>query len=140
MDRDRDGMSARRWLAEHWLAIASPVWCSSWRGRSRARPGCCARRSSRGRPPCSGTSGALVADGTLPGHTLATLVRLGWAFALAAVLGVAVGLAMGLWRRLRAGLDPVFAVIYPIPSVLFLPLVSFLAPRGRDRAGRHRPR
>jgi ABC-type nitrate/sulfonate/bicarbonate transport system permease component len=43
---------------------------------------------------------------------------------------VAIGLAMGLWRRLREGLDPVIAVIYPIPSVLFLPLVSFLAPRG----------
>jgi NitT/TauT family transport system permease protein len=37
---------------------------------------------------------------------------------------------MGLWRRLREGLDPVFAVIYPIPSVLFLPLVSFLVPAG----------
>jgi NitT/TauT family transport system permease protein len=43
---------------------------------------------------------------------------------------VAIGLAMGLWRRLREGLDPVFAVIYPIPSVLFLPLVSFVVPPG----------
>ena len=65
---------------------------------------------------------------------MATLARIAWAFALAAVLGVAIGLAMGLWRRLREGLDPVFAVIYPIPSVLFLPLVSFLAAaRARSR-------
>jgi NitT/TauT family transport system permease protein len=76
----------------------------------------------------------LTTDGTLAGHTAATLVRVGWAFALAALLGVGVGLAMGLWRRFREGLDPVFAVIYPIPSVLFLPLVSFLVPRGEAAA------
>jgi NitT/TauT family transport system permease protein len=64
------------------------------------------------------------------GHLAATLTRIGWAFSLAAVLGVGIGLAMGLWRRLREGLDPIFAVIYPIPSVLFLPLVSFLVPPG----------
>jgi NitT/TauT family transport system permease protein len=78
--------------------------------------------------------GRLTADGTLASHTAATLARVGWAFALAALLGVGVGLAMGLWRRLREGLDPVFAVIYPIPSVLFLPLVSFLVPRGEAAA------
>jgi ABC-type nitrate/sulfonate/bicarbonate transport system permease component len=74
--------------------------------------------------------GQLAASGTLWGHAAATLGRVGWAFVLAAVLGVAVGLGMGLWRRLRDGLDPVFAVVYPIPSVLFLPLVSFLVPAG----------
>jgi NitT/TauT family transport system permease protein len=72
----------------------------------------------------------LAMNGTLWTHTAATLTRVGWAFAAAAVLGVAIGLAMGLSRRLRDGLDPVFAVIYPIPSVLFLPLVSFLVPAG----------
>jgi NitT/TauT family transport system permease protein len=78
--------------------------------------------------------GRLTADGTLWSHTAATLARIGSAFALAAVLGVGAGLAMGLWRRLREGLDPVFALIYPIPSVLFLPLVSFLVPRGEAAA------
>jgi NitT/TauT family transport system permease protein len=72
----------------------------------------------------------LMADGTLPGHALPTVTRMAWAFVLAAGLGVAVGLAMGLWRRLRQSLEPVFAVLYPIPSVLFLPLVGFLVPRG----------
>jgi len=71
----------------------------------------------------------LIADGTLLGHAGPTLVRIAWAFSLAAGLGVTVGLAMGLWRRLREGLDPVFAVVYPIPSILFLPLVSFVVPR-----------
>lgn len=122
-------MARRRWLAEHWIAIASPIallllweWASAT-GRLRAvffpRPSTIAVHLRD-----------LALDGTLWGHLAITLTRIGWAFTLAAVLGVGIGLAMGLWRRLREGLDPVFAVIYPIPSVLFLPLVSFLAPSG----------
>jgi NitT/TauT family transport system permease protein len=76
----------------------------------------------------------LVADGTLWDHGSATLSRIAWAFGLAAILGVTVGVAMGFSRRLRDGLDPVFAVIYPIPSVLFLPLASFVLPRGEMAA------
>jgi NitT/TauT family transport system permease protein len=119
----------RRWLAEHWIAIASPMalllvweWASAT-GLLRAvffpRPSTIAVHLRD-----------LALDGTLWGHLAATLTRIGWAFSLAAVLGVGIGLAMGLWRRLREGLDPIFAVIYPIPSVLFLPLVSFLVPPG----------
>ncbi|MGH7305343.1 MAG: ABC transporter permease [Candidatus Rokuibacteriota bacterium] len=118
-----------RWLAEHWITIGSPIalllvweWASAT-GVLRAaffpRPSTIVVHLRD-----------LALDGTLWGHTATTLVRIGWAFALAAVLGVATGLAMGLWRRLREGLDPLFAVIYPIPSVLFLPLVSFLVPAG----------
>jgi NitT/TauT family transport system permease protein len=106
-----------RWVAEHWIAIASPIallvlweWASAT-GLLRAvffpRPSTIIAHLSD-----------LVLDGTLWSHAARTL------------LGVATGLAMGLWRRLREGLDPVFAVIYPIPSVLFLPLVSFLVPAG----------
>ena len=123
-------MTARQhWLAEHWIAIASPLtlllaweWASAT-GLLRAvffpRPSTIAVHLRD-----------LALDGTLWSHLATTLTRIGWAFTLAAVLGVGVGLAMGLWRRLREGLDPVFAVIYPIPSVLFLPLVSFLVPPG----------
>ena len=118
-----------RWLAEHWITIASPVvlllvweWASTT-GRLRAvffpRPSTIAAHLFD-----------LALDGTLWTHTATTLARIGWSFSLAAVLGVAIGLAMGLWRPLRDGLDPVFAVIYPIPSVLFLPMVSFIVPAG----------
>ena len=121
--------TSSRWLGEHWIALASPVvvlagweWASAT-GLLREvffpRPSTILAHLRR-----------LAVDGTLWGHTAATLTRVGWAFALAAVLGVAVGLGMGLWRRLREGLDPVFAAVYPIPSVLFLPLVSFLVPAG----------
>jgi NitT/TauT family transport system permease protein len=118
-----------RSVAEHWMAIASPIaflvlweWASAT-GLLRAvffpRPSTIIAHLRD-----------LVLDGTLWHHAATTLSRIGWSFSLAAVLGVAIGLAMGLWRRLREGLDPVFAVIYPIPSVLFLPLVSFLVPAG----------
>ncbi|MGH7387863.1 MAG: ABC transporter permease [Candidatus Rokuibacteriota bacterium] len=118
-----------RRLAQHWIAVISPVvlvlaweWASAAGALREAlfpRPTTVARHLWE-----------LAADGTLWKHTRTTLVRIAWAFAVSAVLGVATGLAMGLWRRLREGLDPIFAVVYPIPSVLFLPLVSFLVPAG----------
>ena len=118
-----------RWLAEHWIAVGSPiVLLVAWEWASATG---LLREAFFPRPSTIvGHLRSLVADGTLWGHTATTLVRIGWAFALATVLGVGIGLAMGIWRRLREGLDPVFAAIYPIPSVLFLPIVSFLVPPG----------
>jgi NitT/TauT family transport system permease protein len=115
--------------AERWLTVASPLavlvlwdWASA---TGLVRPAFFPRPST-----VLVHLWHLIADGTLWAHGGLTLARIGGAFALAAVLGVTVGLGMGLWRRLRDGLDPVFAVVYPIPSVLFLPLVSFLVPSG----------
>jgi len=119
----------RRWLGEHWLAVASPlVLVLAWEWASATGA---LREAFFPRPSTVVTHlWRLAADGTLWLHARATLTRIGWAFALAGILGVAVGLAMGVSRRLREGLDPVFAVIFPIPSVLFLPLVSFVVPKG----------
>jgi len=72
----------------------------------------------------------LVRDGTLTAHLGATLSRVAWAFVVAAVPGVALGLVMGVWRTAREVLDPLFAFVYPIPSVLFLPLAAFVLGRG----------
>lgn len=72
----------------------------------------------------------LVRDGTLKEHVGSTVTRLLWAFLVAGVPGVAVGLAMGVWRAARDTLDPLFAFVYPIPSVLFLPLAAFVLGRG----------
>ncbi len=120
-------------LAEHWIALASPlVVLAAWEWASATG---LLREAFFPRPSTILVHlRRLAADGTLWTHASATLMRIGWAFALAAVLGVTVGLAMGFWRRLREGLDPVFAVIYPIPSVLFLPLASFVLPRGEAAA------
>ena len=120
---------ATRWLAEHWIAIVSPlVLLGGWEWASASG----ALREAFFPRPSTVLAHVrrLAMDGTLWAHAAPTLERIAWAFAVAAVLGVAVGLAMGLWRRVRQGLDPVFAAIYPIPSVLFLPLVSFLVPAG----------
>jgi len=121
--------AAGRWLADRWIAIASPIaLLAVWEWASATG---LLRTAFFPRPSTIAVHlRDLALDGTLWGHLATTLARIGWSFSLAAVVGVAVGLAMGLWRRLREGLDPVFAVIYPIPSVLFLPLVSFLVPPG----------
>jgi NitT/TauT family transport system permease protein len=117
------------WLREHWIAVLSPiVLLAAWEWASAAG---LLREAFFPRPTTIAVHlRRLAADGTLWTHTGATLARVGWAFAAASLLGVTVGLAMGVWPRLRDGLDPVFAAIYPIPSVLFLPLVSFLVPAG----------
>jgi NitT/TauT family transport system permease protein len=118
-----------RRLAERWIAVLSPVvLIAAWEWASATG---LLREAFFPRPTTVARHlWLLAADGTLWTHARVTLLRIAGAFLAAAVLGVAVGLAMGLWRRLREGLDPVFAVIYPIPSVLFLPLVSFLVPAG----------
>jgi ABC-type nitrate/sulfonate/bicarbonate transport system permease component len=117
------------WITRHWVTLASPVaLLLGWELASAAG---ILREALFPRPSTVVVHlRRLAADGTLVGHLLPTLWRMGWAFVLAAGLGIVIGLAMGLWRRLREGLDPVFAIVYPIPSVLFLPLVSFLVPRG----------
>jgi NitT/TauT family transport system permease protein len=122
------GERSRR-LADHWIAVISPlVVVGAWEWASATGV---LREAFFPRPTTVAVHlWQLAGDGSLWGHTRTTLVRIGWAFAISSVLGVATGLAMGVWRRLREGLDPVFAVVYPIPSVLFLPLVSFLVPAG----------
>lgn len=108
-----------------WLALLSPVvLLAAWEAASA---GGLLREAFFPRPSrlAAGTV-RLVIDGTLPHHAGITLARVGWAFLLAAAPGVVVGLVMGVSRRFRDGLDPLFAVVYPIPSVLFLPLVSFV--------------
>lgn len=119
----------RRRVAEHGIAVASPIVAVLlWEWASATG---LLREAFFPRPSTVVVHlGRLAADGTLARHGAATLARVGSAFGLAAVLGVAVGLAMGLWRRLQEALDPLFALVYPIPSVLFLPMVSFLVPAG----------
>jgi NitT/TauT family transport system permease protein len=64
----------------------------------------------------------LLASGILLAHAQGTLVRLTLGFALAAVLGVAVGIAMGRSRWAEDVLLPVVSIGSPIPGLAYAPL------------------
>jgi NitT/TauT family transport system permease protein len=68
----------------------------------------------------------MVRSGELPKHVGDTLVRIGAAFVIGAIGGVAVGLAMGLSRWVRAALMPMVAAIYPLPKVAIFPLILLI--------------
>ncbi|HET9903154.1 MAG TPA: ABC transporter permease [Xanthobacteraceae bacterium] len=64
----------------------------------------------------------LTADGILPHHAVETFLRLLSGFALAAVVGLAIGIAMGRWRRVEDSLLPIVSVLAPIPGLAYAPL------------------
>jgi ABC-type nitrate/sulfonate/bicarbonate transport system permease component len=80
-------------------------------------------------PPPSRIGAALVdgfAEGDLGGETLVTLTRLGLAFAVAAVPAVPLGLLMGMFKPIRAAVDPYIAVLFPVPKIALLPFLMIL--------------
>jgi ABC-type nitrate/sulfonate/bicarbonate transport system permease component len=56
----------------------------------------------------------------------ATLVRLGWGFAIGASVGLVLGLLMGTSRLVRYGLGPLVNATYPMPKIAVLPLLLVL--------------
>jgi NitT/TauT family transport system permease protein len=64
----------------------------------------------------------LTASGILPHHVLDTLVRLTAGFALAALVGVAIGFAMGRSRRAEDIFLPLVSIGAPIPGLAYAPL------------------
>jgi NitT/TauT family transport system permease protein len=64
----------------------------------------------------------LTVSGVLPHHAADTLVRLGAGFALAALAGVAIGVAMGRWRLAEDVLLPPVSMAAPIPGIAYAPL------------------
>ena len=76
-------------------------------------------------PPLEDVAGALIRlteAGILPHHVLDTLIRLLAGFALAAIVGVAVGFAMGRSRRAEDVLLPLVSIGAPIPGLAYAPL------------------
>ncbi|MGD9943163.1 MAG: ABC transporter permease [Burkholderiaceae bacterium] len=68
----------------------------------------------------------MMVSGELPVHIGWTVQRVLIGFALGAVPGVLVGLAMGLSPLLRAFLKPAIAAVYPIPKIALLPLIMMI--------------
>ncbi|MCL4800376.1 MAG: ABC transporter permease [Burkholderiales bacterium] len=65
---------------------------------------------------------SLTAQGILQHHALETVVRLLAGFGVAAVLGVAIGIAMGRSRRAEDVLLPLVSIGAPIPGLAYAPL------------------
>ena len=64
----------------------------------------------------------LTVAGILPHHALDTLIRLGAGFTLAAIAGIAIGLAMGRSRRAEDICLPLVSIGAPIPGLAYAPL------------------
>lgn len=109
---------------ERWLTAASPILLLAlWEILSRT-----GILDARYVPPPSvvlETVFALTRSGELPLHLLISVRRILAGFLLGAVPAVALGLAMGLNRSVRALMMPVVAAIYPIPKIAVYPLIIF---------------
>jgi NitT/TauT family transport system permease protein len=64
----------------------------------------------------------LTLAGILPHHAFDTLLRLSAGFAIAAVIGVTIGIAMGRSRRAEDILLPLVSIGAPIPGLAYAPL------------------
>lgn len=71
-----------------------------------------------------------LVNGRLGLDLLLTLQRLLMAFALAAVLGVAIGVASGRWRTVELLIRPITDTLYPLPKIALLPLFIIIFGRG----------
>ena len=68
------------------------------------------------------TAGRLIADGTLIQHTLASAQVVLIGFILSSVVAVPLGLYMGTYKAVQAGLDPLVNFIRYLPVTSFVPL------------------
>ncbi len=64
----------------------------------------------------------LSGNGIMLAATVATLYRLAGGFLIAAVVGVAVGIAMGRRQWIEDTLLPIVSFLYPIPGLAYAPL------------------
>jgi NitT/TauT family transport system permease protein len=68
----------------------------------------------------------LARSGELWANLSASLERLFWGFLLGGVPALLLGLAMGLYRPVRALIEPLVAATYPIPKSAILPLILLI--------------
>jgi NitT/TauT family transport system permease protein len=64
----------------------------------------------------------LTVSGILPHHAVDTILRLLAGFALAGVIGVAIGILMGRSRRMEDVCLPLVSIMAPIPGIAWAPL------------------
>jgi NitT/TauT family transport system permease protein len=69
-----------------------------------------------------GGIGDLLHHGLLFKYVVASLFRVTWGFALAAVLAIPMGLAIGWYRRADLALNPIVQVLRPISPLAWIPI------------------
>jgi len=74
----------------------------------------------------AGTFGTLIQNGQLLANTLISLERLFLGFLLGAIPALVIGLTMGLYRPVRALVEPLILGTYPIPKSAILPLILLI--------------
>ena len=68
----------------------------------------------------------LAITGKLHDHVFKSLWRLAQGFVLGGVPALVIGVLMGIWRPLRALVDPLISATFPIPKSSILPLVLLI--------------
>ena len=74
----------------------------------------------------AGTFRTLIKNGQLLANTTISLERLFFGFLLGAVPALIIGLTMGLYRPVRALVEPLILGTYPIPKSAILPLILLI--------------
>ena len=69
---------------------------------------------------------ALSQSGELWTNTWASLTRLFWGALIGGVPALVLGIVMGLYRPLRAIMEPIVAATYPVPKSAILPLILLI--------------
>jgi NitT/TauT family transport system permease protein len=65
----------------------------------------------------------MAVSGQLHVHLLTSLERLAWGFAVGALAGISVGVAVGFFSLADAVVQPIIAATFPIPKIALLPLL-----------------
>jgi NitT/TauT family transport system permease protein len=73
-------------------------------------------------PTIAHTLWTMTLDGTMIKHAASTLTRVLFGFALAAALGLPLGILMARYRRVEQFFMPLVSVLMPIPSLALVPL------------------
>jgi ABC-type nitrate/sulfonate/bicarbonate transport system permease component len=86
-------------------------------------------------PPVTDILGTFVAlwqNNVFPGHLATTLWRMAVGYAIAAVLGIGLGLVMGRWRAVYDLFEPLVEFLRPMPPVALIPVLILLVGIGDE--------
>ena len=118
-------------LLEPALSVASPVLLLAlW--EVLARIGAIDTRFFPAPSSIFATLAQMFRSGELWTHASISLQRVGIGFVIGAVPGVVIGLAMGLFRPLRAVIQPLVDGTFPIPKIAVLPLFLMIFGIGEE--------